>query len=109
MMARNFFTSLFGGKRKQESGEEDVKTPERRLSISKSGRMKERNRQRQTLTDSVFCVEKSEGKSMNISELKKELGNNTTAKLNNETRKPSLSSEELNIDDIIKEIKQTAL
>lgn len=107
-MPRNFFTNLFGGRKKQETEEEDVKTPERRLSVSKSGRMKERNKQRQTLTDSVFCVEKNKGNSINVSELEKELGNTNSTKLNNEVRKPSLSNAELDIDDI-KEIKQTAL
>ncbi|KAB0794455.1 hypothetical protein PPYR_11294 [Photinus pyralis] len=52
-MSRNFFNNLFSSQKKAPVEEvEEVKPPIRRLSISKSGRMKQKYRPRLTLADS---------------------------------------------------------
>ncbi|KAK4875588.1 hypothetical protein RN001_012010 [Aquatica leii] len=52
-MKKSIF-NIFNSRKKEPTEEEEIKPPDRRLSISKSGRMKERNRERQSLSIDTF-------------------------------------------------------
>lgn len=55
-MSLNFFTNFFSRKTQEEKIPEDIKPPERKISISKTGRLREKNKVRLSLSEDTFTT-----------------------------------------------------